>query len=162
MEFQKITNLLDITSDYKDLPNMLLKSGWKYTINQKKIAALIKKLELKHQCLDQIYAILVIYIVAKGDITLEGNHNANKHNKNLTFKYNAPFISCISEINGIKIDNAEHLDVAMPMYNLLECSKNYRKTTGSLWNCYRDQPSDPLSTNFESFKNKYCRKNTKR
>ena len=40
------------------------------------------------------------------------------------------------------------------MYNLLECSKNYRKTTGSLWNYYRDQPSDPLSTNSESFKYK--------
>ena len=40
------------------------------------------------------------------------------------------------------------------MYNLLECSKNYRKTTGSLQNYYRDQPSDPLSTNSESFKYK--------
>ena len=42
----------------------------------------------------------------------------------------------------------------MPMYNLLEYSKNYKKTTGSLWNYYRDQPSDPLSTNSESFKYK--------
>ena len=42
----------------------------------------------------------------------------------------------------------------MPMYNLLRYSKNYRKTTGSLWNYYRDQPSDPLSTNSESFKYK--------
>ena len=43
------------------------------------------------------------YIVVKGDITLEGNNNANKHNKNLLFKNNAPFISCITKINGIKI-----------------------------------------------------------
>ena len=42
----------------------------------------------------------------------------------------------------------------MPMYNLLEHSKNYRKTTVSLWNYYRDEPSDPLSSNAESFKNK--------
>ena len=42
----------------------------------------------------------------------------------------------------------------MPMYNLLEYSKNYKKTTGILWNYYRDQPSDPLSTNSESFKYK--------
>ena len=42
----------------------------------------------------------------------------------------------------------------MPMYNLLEYSKNYRKTTGSLWNYYRDEPSDPLSFNSESFKYK--------
>ena len=57
-------------------------------------------------------------------------------------------------MNGIKIDNAEDLDVVMLMYNLLEYSKNYRKTTGSLWNYYRDEPSDPLSTNSESFKYK--------
>ena len=59
-----------------------------------------------------------------------------------------------SKINGLKIDNAEDLDVVMPMYNLLEYSKNYRKTTGSLWNYYRDEPSNPLSSNSESFKYK--------
>ena len=45
------------------------------------------------------------------------------------------------KINGVKIDNAEDLDVVMPMYNLLQYSKNYRKTTGSLWNYYRDEPN---------------------
>ena len=70
----------------------------------------------------------------------------------MVFKNNAPFINCISKINGIKIDNAEDLDVVMPMYNLLEYSKNYRNTTGSLSNCYRDDPSDPLSCNSEFLK----------
>ena len=87
----------------------------------------------------------------KGDITLEGDNDANKRNKNLAFKNNAPFINCISKINGVKIDNAEDLDVVMPMYNLLEYSKIYRKTTGSLWNYYRGEPSDRLSSNSESF-----------
>ena len=73
------------------------------------------------------------YIVVEGDITLEG-HNANKRNKNLAFKNNALFINCIWKINVIKIDNAEDVDVVMPIYNLFEYSKNYRKTTGSLWN----------------------------
>ena len=50
------------------------------------------------------------------------------------------------------MDNAEDLGVVMPMYNLLEYSKNYKKTTGSLRNCYRDKPSNPLSSNSESFK----------
>ena len=59
----------------------------------------------------------------------------------MVFKNNAPFINCISKINGVKIDNAEDLDVVMPMYNLLEYNKNYRKTTGSLWNYYRDEPN---------------------
>ena len=85
---------------------------------------------------------------------LINNNNANKRNENFVFENNAPFINCITKINGIKIDNAEDLDVVMSMYNLLEYSKNYRKTTGSLWNYYRDQPSNPLSTNSESFKYK--------
>ena len=42
----------------------------------------------------------------------------------------------------------------MPMYNLLQHSKSYRKTTGSLWNYDRAEPSDPLSSNSESFKYK--------
>ena len=93
------------------------------------------------------------YIVVKGTITVTNPDNA-KRNKVVAFKNNAPFINCISKINGVKIDNAEDLDVVMPMYNLLEYSKNYRKTTGSLWNYYRDEPSDPLSSNSESFKYK--------
>ena len=75
-------------------------------------------------------------------------------NKTVAFKNNAPFINCISKVNGVKIYNAEHSDVVMPMYNLLEYSKSYRKTTGSLWNYYRDEPSNPLSSNSESFKYK--------
>ena len=94
------------------------------------------------------------YIVVKGDITLEDNNDANKHNKNLAFENNAPFSNCISKINGVQIDNAEDLDVVMPIYNLLEYSKNYKKTTGSLWNYYRDEPSNPLNTDSESFKYK--------
>ena len=45
----------------------------------------------------------------------------------MVFKNNAPFINCISKINGIKLDNAEDLDVVMSMHNLLEYSKNYKK-----------------------------------
>ena len=77
-----------------------------------------------------------------------------KKDKALTFKNNAPFINCISKINREKIDIVEDLDVVMPMYNLLEYSKSYRKTAGSLWNYYRDEPSNPLSSNSESFKYK--------
>ena len=61
------------------------------------------------------------YIVVKGTITVTNRNNA-KRNKAVTFKNNAPFINCISKINGVKIDNAEDLDVVMPMYNLLEYS----------------------------------------
>ena len=93
------------------------------------------------------------YIVVKGDITVTELDNA-KRNKSVAFKNNAPFINCMSKINGVQIDNAKDLDAVMPMYNLLEYSKNYRKTTGSLWNYYRDEPSNLLSSNSESFKYK--------
>ena len=104
-----------------------------------------------------------VYIVVKGTITLtktNGRGIIDIRNRFLAFKNNAPFTNCISKINNVLIDNAEDLDVVMPMYNLLECSKNYRKTTGSLWNYYRDEPNDfsanncntnPI-TNSESFK----------
>ena len=67
--------------------------------------------------------------------------------KKLVLKNNAPFINCISKIDGMKIGNAEDLDVVMPMYNLLEYSTNYRKITGSLWNYYRDEPNSSTDLN---------------
>ena len=45
----------------------------------------------------------------------------------MVFKNIAPFINFITKINGVKIDNSEDLHVVMPMYNLLEYSKNYKK-----------------------------------
>ena len=75
------------------------------------------------------------------NITATNTANDNAFGeKKLVFKSNAPFINCLSKINGVKTDNAEDLDVVMPMYSLLEYSKNYRKTTGSLWNYFRDEP----------------------
>ena len=93
------------------------------------------------------------YIVVKGDLFVT-EPDKTKISKAVAFKNNAPFINCVSKINSVKIDNAEDLGVVMPTYNLLEYSKNYRKTTGSLWNYYRDEPSNPLSSDSESFKYK--------
>ena len=155
MESQKIANFLDTTSYDEDLPRFVTKkwievydqSGGNYNVNKE---IRIKTSMLRSDLCDYSDA----YIVVKGDITLEGDNDANKRNKNLAFKNNAPFINCISKINGVKTDNAEDLDVVMPMYNLLKYSKNYRKTAGRLWNYYRDEPSNPLSSNSESFKYK--------
>ena len=63
-----------------------------------------------------------VYIVVKGDITLEGDNDANKQNKNVTFENNASFINCISKMYSIKIDKPEDLHVVIPMYNLLDYS----------------------------------------
>ena len=86
------------------------------------------------------------YILVKGKIVVTApgvNNNANnirdKRNRPLILKNNAPFASYITRINGELIEDADDLDVVMPMYNLLEYSKNYRKTIGSLYNYYRDE-----------------------
>ena len=155
MEFQKIANFLDTTSDDKDLTGTFTKKWFEVYNQSEKNYNPNKKIKIKTSMLrSDLCDFSDAYIVVEGDITLEGDNDANKRNKNLAFKNNAPFINCISKINGVKIDNAEDLDVVMPMYNLLEYSKNYRKTTGSLWNYYRDEPSNPLSSDSESFKYK--------
>ena len=59
-------------------------------------------------------------IVVKWKMTVEGTNNVNKRNKNLIFKNNAPFGLCILKIKNTLIDNAQDLDIVMPMYNLLE------------------------------------------
>ena len=87
------------------------------------------------------------YIVVKGTINLEETNKRDRKNRIFVLKNNVPFISCISKINGTLIDDAEDLDVVMPTYNLIEYSKNYRKTTGSLWNCYRDELNDDTKDN---------------
>ena len=94
------------------------------------------------------------YILVKGTITVTApgvNNNANnirdKRNRLVKLKNNAPFVSCITRINGELIENADDLDIVMSMYNLLEYSKNYRKTIGSLYNYYRDELSDDADDN---------------
>ena len=74
------------------------------------------------------------YVWVKGTITVtDPNNNAN-FDRRLRFRNNAAFISCISKIKGELVENAEDLDIVIPMYNLLEYSKNYEKTSGSLFN----------------------------
>ena len=94
------------------------------------------------------------YILVKGTITVTApgvNNNAvnirDKRNRPLILKNNAPFVSCITRINGELIEDANDLDIVMSMYNLLEYSKNYRKTIGSLYNYYRDELSDDADDN---------------
>ena len=69
------------------------------------------------------------------------------------FKNCATFTNYISEINNTQVDNAKDIDIVMPLYNLIEYSDNYAKTTGSLWQCFRYEPNDNLGDS-ESFKSK--------
>ena len=100
------------------------------------------------------------YILVKGTITVTApdvNNNANnirdKRNRLLILKNYSPFVSCITIINGELIEDADDLDIVIPMYNLLEYSKNYRRTIGSLYNYYRDELSDDADDNsFDNIK----------
>ena len=100
------------------------------------------------------------YILVKGKITVTApgaingaNNIRDKRNRTLILKNNAPFVSCITRINGELIEDADDLDIVMSMYNLLEYSKNYRKTIGSLYNYYRDELSDDADdNNFDNIK----------
>ena len=90
------------------------------------------------------------YIVVEGTIIVEGAENRDKYNRNLVLKNNVPIMSCILIINNTLIDNAKDLDIVMPTYNLIEHSENYRKTTCSLWNYYRDEPNNPPADNYNA------------
>ena len=99
------------------------------------------------------------YILVKVKITITGPGDdaaaiqADERDKGVAFKNCAPFTVCISEINNTQIDNCKDIDIVMSMYNLIEYSDNYAKTSGSLWQYYRDEPDDNLADS-ESFKSK--------
>ena len=95
----------------------------------------------------------------KGKITITGSgadataRQADERDKGVPFKNCAPLTNCISEMNNTQVDNAKDIDIVMPMYNLIEYSDNYAKTSGSLWQYFRDAPDDNLADS-ESFKSK--------
>ena len=83
------------------------------------------------------------YILVKETITIAPvpppAANPNNNDKEVVFKNFAPFTDCISKINNTQINNAKYIDLIMPMNNLIEYSNNYQKTSGSLWQYYRDE-----------------------
>ena len=97
------------------------------------------------------------YILVTGNITATGGDA----NTRVAFKNCAPFTKCITHINDEHVDNADNLDIIMPMYNLIEYSDNYSDTSGSLWQFKRDEqninsgvPVDVNATSSASFKYK--------
>ena len=155
MEYQKIANNLDSASNQ---PSKFRTRNWveindesrgRYTSNDIKF----KNKMLRSNLCDYADA----YILVKGIIIITGAGNddatkqADQRDKGVTFKNCAPVTKCISRINNTDIDNAQDIDIVMPMYNLIEYSDNYSKTFGSLWQYYKDEPNDKLADS-ESFK----------
>ena len=150
MEYQKIANLMDDTSNQ---PSKFRTRNW-VEINDESRGAYnvnsqikFKTTILKSSLCDYSDA----YILVKGAISVnntaaEGAAVYN-NNKKVIFKNCAPFTNYISEINNTQVDNAKDLDIVMPMYNLIEYSDNYTKTTGSLWQYCKDIPDGSNNNN---------------
>ena len=158
MEYQKIANLLGDASNKtfkfrtRNWVEINDESRGTYNIRSQ---IKFKTTMLKSSLCDYSDA----YILVKGKITITGTgdnaaaRQKDERDKGLAFKNFAPFTICISEINNTEIDNFKGIDIAMPMYNLIEYSDNYAKTFGSWWEYYRDEPDDNLADS-ESFKSK--------
>ena len=160
MEYQKIANLIDDTSNQ---PSKFRTRNW-VEINDESRGAYNVNGQIKFKTTmlkSSLYDYSDVYILVKGTITITGAgddaaaRQADERNKGVIFKSCAPFTNCINEINNTQIDNAKDIDIVMPMYNLIEYSDNYAKTTGSLWQYFRDAPvADDDMDDSESFKSK--------
>ena len=135
MEYQKIANLLNHSSNK---PSKFRKRNWvemnditgAYSPNKQ---IRFKTAMLRSSLCDYSDA----YKLVKGNISVNNTAGAgaaaNNTNKKVIFKNCAPFTNCISKINNTQIDNAEHIDIVIPMHNFIEYSDNYSKTSGNLW-----------------------------
>ena len=103
MEFQKIANLFNTTSDYKDLPRFVIKNWIEVYDQSEKNYSPNKEIRIKTRMLRQdLCNFSDSYIVVEGTITVTNPDNS-KRNKAVAFKNNAPFINCTSKINGEKL-----------------------------------------------------------
>ena len=140
MEYQKIANLIDREASSepskfktKNWVEMNYESRGTYNVNNQ---YKFKTTMLKSSLCDYSDT----YILAKGKITITGAgddaaaRQADESDKGVAFKNCAPF-------TNTQIDNAKGIDIVMPMYNLIEYSDNYAKTSASLWQYYRDEPN---------------------
>ena len=147
MEHQKIINFLEITLNQ---PTKFRTKNWVENTNSQ---IKFKTSMLKSSLWDYSDA----YILVSGTITIDGAgaddaaKPLDERNKGVIFKNFVPFTDFISKINNTQIDNAKDLDVVMPLYDLIEYTDNYSKTSKRLWQYYRDDLNDIL-TNSESFK----------
>ena len=154
MEYQKIANLLNTESNqpskFRTRNSVEINDDIRGAYSPNKQIR-FKTAMLRSSLCDYSDA----YILVKGNITVNNTAAdgaaANNTNKKVIFKNCAPFTNCISKINNTQIDNAEYIDTVMPMYNLIEYSDNYSKTSGSLQQYYKDIPAVNNAGNIVDF-----------
>ena len=144
MEYQKIANLLN---DESNKPSKLRTRNWveindditgAYSPNEQIRS---KTAMLRSSLCDYSDAYILVKVNISVNNAAGAGAAANNTNEKVIFKNCAPFINCISKINNAQTDYAEHIDIVMPMYNLIEYSDNYSKTCGSLWQYCKDIPA---------------------
>ena len=142
MEYQKIANLLN---DASNKPSKYRKRNW-VEINDYIRGAYSPNKHIRFKtAMLSLCDYRDAYMLVKGNISVNNTAGdaaaANNTNKKVILKNCAPFTNCISKINNTQIDNAEYIDIVIPMYNLIEYSDNYSKTCGSLWQYCKDIPA---------------------
>ena len=155
MEHQKIANLLN---NELNQPSKFRTINWVEIDDKSRVSFANSDIKFKTTMLrSNLCDYADSYILVKGTVTVTGVGNdddarqRDERNKGVTFKNCTPFTKCISRINNTGIDNAQDIYIVMPMYNLIEYRNNYSKSSGSLWQYYRDDPNNNLA-NSESFK----------
>ena len=136
MEYQKIANLLESTSDN---PSKFKTRNWVEINDESRGNYANSDIRFKITMFrSSLCDYADSYKLAKGTITITGAgddaaaRQGDERDKRVTFKNCAPFTKCISRINITDIDNAHDIDIVMPMHNLIEYRDNYSKTSGSL------------------------------
>ena len=96
MEFQNIAHFHDTSCDDQDLPRFVTKKWIEVYDQSEKNYSPNKEIRIKTSMLrSDLCNFSDAYMVVEGDITFEGDNDANKKNKDLAFKNNAPFINCL-------------------------------------------------------------------
>ena len=134
METQNIINLLNDSSSEE---SKFATKKW-YVIDIQKTKGKSKQsdtIKFETETIkSSLYDYSDAFISVTGNITVAADNDAN-----VAFKNCAPFSICTTKIYDIFVDEANHIYIAMPMYNFIEYSNNYSDTSRSLWQFKRDE-----------------------
>ena len=144
MEYQQIADLIDDASNQPS--KFRTKNRVEINDVSRGVYSVNSQIKFKTTMLkSSLYDYSDAYILVKGTITVNNtaaaDADANNTNKKVIFKNCTPLTNCISEINNTQVDNAKDFDIVMLMYNLIEYSNNYAKTSGGLWQYCKDIPA---------------------
>ena len=156
MECQKITNLLDNASNQ---PSKFRTRNWVEINDESRGTYTGSSIRFETTMVrSNLCDYADAYIHVNGRIAITGGgadgaaRRVDERDKGITFKNCGPFDKWINRINNTEIDNAKYIDIVMPMYNLIEYSDNYSKTSGGLWKYYKNESNNNETLNHLNLK----------